>query len=78
MAEDPQAIYWTAFTGLGEVISILAHNTDPAYNGKTVGPNDKDKVLLRWKLDDGGYEVIFGDLHAETVTAERLRALEAK
>jgi hypothetical protein len=26
----------------------------------------------------GRYEVIFGDLRAETVTAERLRALEAK
>jgi hypothetical protein len=48
-----------------------------AYYGKTVGPQDKDKVLLRWKLDDGRYEVIFGDLRAEAVTAERLRALEA-
>jgi hypothetical protein len=53
-------------------------NTDFAYHGKTVGPKDKDKVLLRWKLDDGRYEVIYGDLRAETVTAERLRALEGK
>ncbi len=50
----------------------------PAYHGKTVGPKDKDKVLLRWKLDDGRYEVIFGDLHSETMTAERLRALEGE
>ncbi len=50
----------------------------PAYYGQTVGPKDKDKVLLRWKLDDGRYEVIFGDLRAETVTAERLHKLEGK
>jgi len=43
-----------------------------------VGPSDKDKVLLRWMLEDGRYEVIFGDLRTETVTAERLRALEGK
>ena len=42
----------------------------------TVGPGDKDKLLLRWKLDDGRYEVIFGDLRSETVTAKRLHALE--
>ena len=33
---------------------------------------------LYLKLDDGRYEVIFGDLRSEAVTAERLRALEAK
>jgi hypothetical protein len=44
----------------------------------TVGPSDKDKVLLRWKLDDGRYEVIFGDLRFETVTAQRLHDLEGK
>jgi outer membrane lipoprotein-sorting protein len=67
-----------AYTEFGVLIEIQACNPDFAYNGKTVGPNDKDKVLLRWKLDDGRYEVIFGDLRAETVTAERLRALEGK
>jgi hypothetical protein len=33
-------------------------------------------MLLRWKLDDGRYQVIFGDLRAETVTAQRLHELE--
>ena len=51
---------------------------DVAYYGTTVRLNDKDKVLLRWRLDDGRYEVIFGDLRSETVTAERLHALEGK
>jgi len=64
--------------GLPEIAHILTTNPDAAYYGKTVGPKDKDKVLLRWKLDDGRYEVIFGNLRAETVTGERLRALEGK
>jgi hypothetical protein len=51
---------------------------DVAYYGKTVGPKDKDKVLLRWKLDDDRYEVIFGDLPADTVTAQRLHHLEGR
>jgi hypothetical protein len=57
---------------------IKLRNEDAAYYGKTVEPKDKDKVLLRWKLDDGRYEVIFGNLQAETVTAEKLHSLEGK
>jgi outer membrane lipoprotein-sorting protein len=61
--------------GFWEIIKIRHYNPDFAYYGKTVKPNDKEKVLLRWKLDDGQYEVIYGDLRAETVTAEQLHAL---
>ena len=39
-------------------------------------PKDADRVLLRWKLSDKEYRVIFGDLHAETVSPERLAELE--
>ncbi|MGO8745322.1 MAG: LolA family protein [Thermoguttaceae bacterium] len=67
-----------AIAGIGRIGIIQNENPDAAYYGKTVGPNDKDKVLVRWKLDDGRYEVIFGDLRSETVTAEKLRALEGK
>ena len=49
---------------------------DSVYYGKTVTPRDTDKVLLRWKLDDDKYRVIFGDLNAETVTAEVMKELE--
>ena len=60
------------------LFSGLIQRTDPnlAYHGMTVGPGDKEKVLLCWKLNEGRYQVIFGDLRSETVTAERLRALE--
>jgi outer membrane lipoprotein-sorting protein len=67
-----------AFQGIVQIGHIQVHNADAAYYGATVGPKDKGKVLLRWKLDDGRYEVIFGDLRAETVTAERLHTLEGK
>ncbi len=48
----------------------------PAYYGMTVTPKDADKVLLRWKVSDNEYRVIFGDLRAKTVTAEALAELE--
>jgi hypothetical protein len=49
---------------------------DPAYYGKTVTPKDANKVLLRWKVSDTEYRIIFGDLHAETVSPERLAEME--
>ena len=64
--------------GFAWINSILRENADAAYYGKEVGPDDKDKVLLRWKLDDGRYTVIFGDLRSEIVTPARLRTLEGK
>jgi hypothetical protein len=48
-----------------------------AYYGQTVTPKDADKVLMRWKVSDSEYRVIYGDLHAETVTPEKLAELEA-
>jgi hypothetical protein len=63
--------------GLGGFYEVLKEDKkDPAYYGQTVTPKDTDKVLLRWKLSDKECRVIFGDLHAETVAAERLAALE--
>jgi hypothetical protein len=46
------------------------------YYGKTVTPTDADQVLMRWKVSDSEYRVIFGDLHAETVSPEKLAELE--
>jgi outer membrane lipoprotein-sorting protein len=67
-----------ATLGLATLAVILRDNADAAYYGRTVGPNDKDKVLLRWKLDDGQYHVVYGDLRGETITGERLKTLESK
>jgi outer membrane lipoprotein-sorting protein len=65
-----------AIRGFEQMGKLLAHNPGAVYSGKAVGPNDKGKVLFRWKLDDGRYEVIFGDLRSETVTAEKLHLHE--
>jgi hypothetical protein len=51
---------------------------EPAYYGDTVTAADADKVLLRWKLDDTQYRVIFGDLRLEDVGSARLAELEAQ
>jgi hypothetical protein len=76
--EKNAALAAKAMAGFSQVTEIKVYNPDFAYYGQTVTPQDNDKVLLRWKLDDGKYEVIFGDLRAETVTAEKLQELEGK
>lgn len=57
-------------------ILLRKDKKDPVYYGNIVTPKDADKVLLRWKLSDSECRVIFGDLHAETVSPEKLAELE--
>jgi outer membrane lipoprotein-sorting protein len=61
----------------GFYATLVQGQKDPAYYGKIVTPGDAGQVLLRWKTADNEYRVLFGDLHGETVTAERLAELEA-
>lgn len=49
---------------------------DVAYYGDMVTANDVDKVLMRWKISDDKYRVIFGDLTTENVTVEDLAEIE--
>jgi len=65
-----QAIIGEVSWGLATINSILRDNSDAAYFGRTVGPNDKDKVLLRWRLEDGSFHVLYGDLRDETLTRQ--------
>ena len=55
---------------------LVGENKDPAYYGQLVTPEDADLVLMRWKVSDNEYHVIFGDLRTETVTADVLEELE--
>ncbi|MBA7626311.1 hypothetical protein ES703_33757 [subsurface metagenome] len=55
---------------------VREEGKDPAYYGKVVTPDDTDQVLMRWKVSDTEYRVIFGDLHTETVSPEVLAELE--
>ena len=55
---------------------LVQDRKEPAYYGESVGPDDADAVLMRWKISDDEYRVIFGNLTAENVSAERLAELE--
>jgi hypothetical protein len=55
---------------------LVQENKDPAYYGDKVTADDVNAVLMRWKVSDDEYRVIFGDLTAENVSAERLAELE--
>ena len=48
--------------GFAMMNEIMRNNPEASYHGLTVTPDDEDKELFRWKLDDGGYQVIYGDL----------------
>ena len=62
---------------LGSFYMLLVQDKkDPAYYGEIVTPDDLDQVLMRWKVSDNEYRVIFGGLHVETVTAGVLAELE--
>jgi outer membrane lipoprotein-sorting protein len=58
-------------------MTLVQDKKDPAYYGAQVTPEDTDAVLMRWKMDDGRYKVIFADLTVEEVTAEELVELES-
>ena len=55
---------------------LVEDSKDPAYYGQTVTPKDTTKVLMRWRVSDNEYRVILGDLHAETVSPQKLAELE--
>jgi hypothetical protein len=55
---------------------LVQDKKEPVYYGQIVGPEDADAVLLRWKVSDNDYRVIFGDLSAGNATAEELAELE--
>jgi outer membrane lipoprotein-sorting protein len=56
--------------------ALVEDKKEPIYYGETVGPDDADKVLLKWKVSDDHYRVIFGDLTAEDLTDEQWNEFE--
>ena len=71
-------IDWTMSTmGLSMFyMQLQQEDKDPAYYGDIITPDDASQVLMRWKVSDNEYRVIFGSLYAETVTADVLAELE--
>ncbi len=48
---------------------LVKDGREPEYFGARVRASDAESVLLRWRLDDGGTRVVYGDLYAETLPA---------
>jgi hypothetical protein len=57
-------------------MTLVTDKKEPVYYGEFVGPDDADKVLLKWKESDNHYRVIFGDLTAEDLTDEQWNEFE--
>jgi outer membrane lipoprotein-sorting protein len=55
---------------------LMQDKKEPAYYGQSVGPDDAEAVLMRWKVSEGQYRVIFGDLSARDVSSDELTQLE--
>jgi hypothetical protein len=56
---------------------LVLEDKDPVYHGDKVTAEFGDAVLMRWKVSDKQYRVIFGNLTVKTVSAEELTELEA-
>ena len=56
---------------------LLREGNEPAYHGDKVTAEFGDSVLMRWKVSDKQYRVIFGNLTVKTVSDNELVALEA-
>ncbi|UCG58920.1 MAG: hypothetical protein JSU70_05285 [Phycisphaerales bacterium] len=56
---------------------MATEGKDPAYYGEKVTAEFPDAVLMRWRLDDGTYKIIFGNLTIGEATAEELDELES-
>ncbi len=57
-------------------MKLIRQGREPEYFGDAVTAADADKVLVRWRLDDGRIRVIYGDLHRATLPAEKTPAGE--
>ena len=49
---------------------LVEDGVEIEYFGDSVGATDFDKVLMRWRLDDGRWRVIYGDLRAVTIEGD--------
>ena len=56
---------------------MVKDGNDPAYYGDKVTAQFPHAVLMRWKIAEDTYRVIYGDLTVEDVSKEKLAELEA-
>jgi outer membrane lipoprotein-sorting protein len=56
---------------------LVQDGKEPVYHGDKVTAEFGDSVLMRWKIAENQYRVIFGNLTVNTVSADELAELEA-
>lgn len=57
---------------------LVRENKEVVYFGDRVRPGESNRPLMRWKVGEDSYRVIFGDLRVDTVTGEALIELEGR
>jgi hypothetical protein len=57
--------------------SLLDKGEEAVYYGDKADLNDSNAVLVQWRLSDGQYKIISGDLQEKTVSPEELIKLQA-
>ncbi|MCF7972940.1 MAG: hypothetical protein K9N55_03910 [Phycisphaerae bacterium] len=57
---------------------LVQEDKDVAYYGHEVTPQDAEKVLMRWKISEEQYRVIFADLSTLDVSPDELARLEGQ
>ena len=76
---------WEGYTSLHSLMTASClfyaklFNTDKevVYHGEKVTADDLGLPLMRWKITDDSYRILFGDLRIEDVSVEELAELEA-
>ena len=57
---------------------LVREEKEAVYFGDRVRPGESDRVLLRWRVDDERYRVVYGDLNVETIDGSMLLERESR
>jgi hypothetical protein len=57
---------------------LVKEESGVVYYGHDVKPEDAHRILVRWRIDEESYRVVFGNLDVETVDPARLIDLEER
>jgi hypothetical protein len=57
---------------------LVEKGIDVVYYGDSIDLEDSNAVLMQWKISEGRYKVLFGDLREREVSAEELIKLQAE
>ena len=68
----------TAATGRSKYAYLVPAGQQAVYYGNNAENGDSNTLLMHWKISDGKYRVIFTDMHAESVSSEKLIELQVQ